>query len=99
MPSRTEVEARLRGYAQEYDREFPSMTHVESRIMARTAITPRSLESISPSRPSWARTGGLVRELAIACVVLLLVGALVVGVAKLRALPRNNVPSVTVQGH
>jgi photosystem II stability/assembly factor-like uncharacterized protein len=97
MASKSEVEARLRGYAREYDRDFPSTTRVEGRIMARIAITPRPLEPI-PTTPRRWRLAGLVRDVAIACVVLLLVGLLVVGVAKLRALPRNNVPSVTVPG-
>ena len=39
MASKSEVEARLRGYAREFDRDFPSTTRVEGRIMARIAIT------------------------------------------------------------
>ena len=98
MASRTDVEARLRGYAQEYDREFPSTARVEGRIMARIAITPRQQKAIPMTQRKWAVAGALVRELAIACVLLLFVGLLVVGVAKLRALPQHNAPGVNVPG-
>ena len=43
MPSTTELEARLRGYALRFDREFPPTASVERRIMARIAITPRAM--------------------------------------------------------
>ena len=98
MASRTEVEARLRGYAHEYDHEFPSTTRVESRIIARIAITPRALEPNATKQRTWAFATSLVRELAIACVVLLLVGLLVVGVSKLRAVQQHNVPTIGVPG-
>jgi len=77
MASKSEVEARVRGYAHEYDRDFPSTTRVEGRIMARIAITPRPLEPIPTTPRKWSLAGSLVRDVAIACVVLLLVGLLV----------------------
>jgi RNA polymerase sigma factor (sigma-70 family) len=92
MAALTDVEARLHEYAQQYDREFPDTTNIERRIMARIATTPR------PSRtPRRERAGVLVRELAMVCVLVLLVGALVVGVTKLRGLePRPGAPKVVV---
>jgi photosystem II stability/assembly factor-like uncharacterized protein len=94
MPALTDVETRLHEYAQQYDREFPETTNIERRIIARINITPRR------SRMSrMQRTGILVRELALACVLVLLVAALVVGVTKLRGLePRPSTPKVGVPG-
>lgn len=66
--------------------------------MARIAITPRELKPISTRRKRWRLAGSLVREVAIACILLLFVGLLVVGVAKLRALPRTNVHTQTAPG-
>lgn len=96
MASRADVEARLRGYAQEYDREFRHTADVERRIIARISITPRQLTRVPGQRPKWMTAGVLVRQLALVCILLLLVGALVVGVSKLRALgpqPTVGVPS------
>ncbi len=98
MASRADVETRLRGYAQEYDREFPSTTRVEGRIMARISITPRDLRAARVMRPRWSFAGVLVRQLAMVCVLLIAVGVLVLGVSKLRAVQRHNVPSVGVPG-
>ncbi len=72
----TELETRLRGYAGQYDRDFPSTTGVERRIMARIAITPAR-----PGRPAtrkweWGMAGGLVREVAIVSALLLLASLL-----------------------
>jgi photosystem II stability/assembly factor-like uncharacterized protein len=94
MASWSDVESRLHDYAQRYDREFPDTANIERRIMARIAITPRA--SRTPRRE---RAGVLVRELAMACVLVLLVAALVVGVTKLRGLePRPASPKVAVPG-
>ena len=87
----TELETRLRGYASQYDRDFPSTTGVERRIIARIAITP-----LRPARPAirrweWGTAGGLVRELAIVAAVLLLASVLVVGATKLRSLQTRTV--------
>src|SRR5258708_11179355 len=90
-----ELETRLRGYASQYDRDFPSTTGVERRIMARIAITP-----LRPARPAiwrweWGTAGGLVRELAMVAAVLLLARVLVVGAPKLRSLQtRTDTPPV-----
>lgn len=96
MATRADVESRLRSYVREYDQEFPSTTRVEGRIMARISITPRDIRAAAQARPRGRFAGALVRELALVCVLLLAVGALVVGVSKLRAIPRHNVPSVVV---
>src|SRR2546428_3947403 len=98
MASRADVESRLRGYAQEYDREFPSTTRVEGRIMARISIAPRVLGAARVMRPRWSLAGVLVRQLAMVCVLLIAVGVLVLGVSKLRAVQRHNVPSVGAPG-
>jgi len=92
MASRADVEARLRGYAKEYDREFPSTTRIEGRIMARIAITPRDLRRAPSMRPKWTVAGVLVRQLAIVCVLLIFAGLLVVSVTRLRAVQQQNVP-------
>ena len=95
MASWTDVEARLHEYAQQYDREFSDTTNIERRIMARIAITPRQSRT-----PRMKKAGFFVRELAMACVLVLLVAALVVGVTKLRALePRPGTPKVGVPGN
>jgi photosystem II stability/assembly factor-like uncharacterized protein len=97
METRTDIEARLRGYASEYDREFPATSGVERRIIARIALAPS--ESARASRQPWAwgvLAGGLVRELAIVAILVLLAGVLVIGAAKLRSLqPRSVAPQVT----
>jgi len=96
METRTDIEERLRGYAREYDREFPSTNGVERRIIARMSLAP-----VRPARiPGWrwpsAVAGGFVRELAIVAILLLLAGVLVVGATKLRSLPTRTVaPRVT----
>jgi len=92
MASRADVEARLRGYAKEYDREFPSTTRIEGRIMARIATTPRDLRRAPSMRPKWTVAGVLVRQLAIVCVLLIFAGLLVVSVTRLRAVQQQNVP-------
>ena len=92
MATRSDVEARLRGYAEEYDRQFPPTVQAESRIMARIAITPRDVAPASALRRKGVLAGVLVRQLALVCVLLIFVGLLVVGATKLRALPRPNVP-------
>src|SRR6266436_2130434 len=84
MTTTTEIEARLRGYAEQYDQEFPSTARAESRTRARIAITPRPLARVTEPRRKWALAGVLVRSLAIACLVLIAVGALAVGVTRLR---------------
>lgn len=96
METTTDLEARLRGYAREYDREFPATTGVERRIIARIALAPhRTVRSSSP-RWAWATAGGLVRELAIVAILVLLAGVLIVGANKLRSLqPRSVTPPVT----
>jgi photosystem II stability/assembly factor-like uncharacterized protein len=98
MASRADVETRLRGYAQEYDSEFPSTARVEGRIMARISITPRDLRAARVMRPRRSLAGVLVRQLAMVCVLLIGVGVLVLGVSKLRAVQRHNVPSVGAPG-
>src|SRR5260370_26365467 len=98
MPTTTEIEARLRGYAEQYDQEFPSTARAEGRTMARIAITPRPLARVTEPRRKWARAGVLVRSLAIACLVLIAVGALAVGVTRLRWAQRHNVPSIGAPG-
>jgi photosystem II stability/assembly factor-like uncharacterized protein len=92
----TNLEARLRGYARQYDRDFPSTTGVERRIMARIAITPSRSTDPSIRRWEWGTAGSLVRELAIVAAVLVLAGVLVVGATKLRSLQTHTVvPPVT----
>src|SRR5260370_30853732 len=98
MPTTTEIEARLRGYARQYDQEFPSTARAESRTMARIAITPRPLARVTEQWRKWGLAGVLVRSLAIACLVLIAVGALAVGVTRLRAAQRHNVPSIGAPG-
>src|SRR5260370_21681798 len=98
MPTTTEIEARLRGYAQQYAQEFPSTARAEGRTMARIAITPRPLGRVTEPRRKWALADVLVRSLAIACLVLIAVGALAVGVSKLRTAQRLNVPSINAPG-
>ena len=98
MASRADVETRLRGYAEEYDREFPSTARVEGRIMARISITPRDLRAARVARPRWSLAGALVRQFAMVCVLLIAVGVLVLGVSKLRAAQRHEVPSVGAPG-
>lgn len=96
METRTEIEVRLRDYARQYDRDFPSTTGVERRIMARIAITPSRPERASIRRWEWGAAGGLVREVAIVAALLLLAGVLVVGATKLRSLQTRTVtPLVT----
>jgi photosystem II stability/assembly factor-like uncharacterized protein len=96
METRTDLEARLRGYAREFDREFPPTTGVERRIIARIAIAPSRSARASRRPWAWGRAGGLVRELAIVAILLVLAGVLVVGATKLRALqPRTVTPPVT----
>jgi photosystem II stability/assembly factor-like uncharacterized protein len=96
METRTDIEERLRGYAREYDREFPPTNGVERRIIARISLAP-----VRPARtPGWrwpsAVAGGFVRELAIVAILLLLAGVLVVGATKLRSLQTRTVtPRVT----
>src|SRR5260370_38633389 len=94
MPTTTEIEARLRGYAQQYDQEFPSTARAESRTMARIAITPRPLARVTEPWRKWALAGVLVRSLAIACLALIPVGALAIGVTSLRSGPRHNVRGI-----
>ena len=98
MASRADVETRLRGYAEEYDREFPSTARLEGRIMARTSITPRDLRAARVARSRRSLAGVLVRQLAMVCVLLVAVGVLVLGVSKLRAVQRHDVPSVGAPG-
>jgi photosystem II stability/assembly factor-like uncharacterized protein len=82
----TQLEARLREYARQYDRDFPSTSGVERRIIARIAITPARRARASIRRWEWAAAGGLMREVAIVAALLLLAGVLVVGATKLRTL-------------
>jgi photosystem II stability/assembly factor-like uncharacterized protein len=91
METRTDIEARLRGYASEYDREFPSTTGVERRIVARIALAPSRSPRPSSQRWAWPWAGGLLRELAIVAILLLLAGVLVVGASRLRSLPTRTV--------
>jgi photosystem II stability/assembly factor-like uncharacterized protein len=98
MATTTEIEARLRGYARQYEQAFPSTARAESRTMARIAITPRPLPRVTEPRPKWALAGVLVRSLAIACLVLIGVGALALGVSKLRTAQRLNVPNIGAPG-
>jgi photosystem II stability/assembly factor-like uncharacterized protein len=96
METTTHLEARLREYARQYDREFPSTNGVERRIMARMAVAP-SRPPRTSRRWRWARAGGLVRELAIVAILVLLAGVLIVGATKLRSLQTQTVtPAVTV---
>src|SRR5260370_7116378 len=94
MPTTTEIGARLRGYARQYDQEFPSTARAESRTMARIAITPRPLARVTEPWRKWALAGVLVRSLAIACLVLIAVGALAIGLTTLRSPPRHNAPTI-----
>ncbi len=98
MATTTEIEVRLRGYARQYDQQFPSTARAESRTMARIAITPRPLARVTEPRRKWALAGVLVRSLAIACLVLIVVGALAIGVTRLRSAQRPNVPGIGVPG-
>src|SRR5260370_24564551 len=98
MPTTTEIEARLRGYARQYDQEFPSTARAEGRTMARIAITPRPLARVTEPRRKWARAGVLLRSLAIACLRLSAAGALDIGVTRLRSGPRHNAPSIGAPG-
>src|SRR5260370_1054817 len=59
MPTTTEIEARLRGYARQYDQEFPSTARAESRTMARIAITPRPLARVTEPWRKWGLAGVL----------------------------------------
>src|SRR5260370_18977602 len=98
MPTTTEIEARLRGYAEQYDQEFPSTARAESRTMARIAITPRPLARVTEPGRKWAPAIARVRSLAIAWLVLIAVGALAIGVSRLRSAQRHSVPSIGVPG-
>ncbi len=98
MPTTTEIEARLRGYARQYDQQFPSTARAESRTMARIAITPRPLARVTAPQRKWGLAGVLVRSLAIACLVLIAIGALAMGVTRLRAAQRQYVPSIGAPG-
>jgi photosystem II stability/assembly factor-like uncharacterized protein len=92
----TELEGRLRGYARQYDRDFPSTSGVERRIMARIAIAPSRPDRTITRRWEWGPAGGLMREVAIVAALLLLAGVLVVGASKLRSLQTRTVsPPVT----
>jgi photosystem II stability/assembly factor-like uncharacterized protein len=96
METRTGLEERLRSYAREYDREFPSTNGVERRIIARVSLAPARPARTSSWRWPSGVAGGLVRELAIVAILLLLAGVLVVGATKLRSLPTRTVtPPVT----
>lgn len=66
--------------------------------MARIAITPQQLRPIPTPRRKWTLAGALVRQVAMVCVLLIAVGVLVVGVSKLRAVQRHNVPSIGAPG-
>src|SRR5260370_15115854 len=98
MPTTTEIEARLRGYARQYEQEFPSAARAEGRTMARIAITPRPLARVTEPRRKWALAGVPGRSLAIACLVLIPVGALAIGVTRLRSAQRHDVPSIGAPG-
>jgi photosystem II stability/assembly factor-like uncharacterized protein len=96
METRTDLEERLRGYAREYDREFPPTSGVERRIIARIALAPSPSARASRRPWAWGTAGGLARELAIVTILVLLAGVLVVGAAKLRSLqPRSVTPQIT----
>lgn len=96
METRTDLEARLRGYARDYDREFPAVTGVERRIIARIALAPSRSARHSNRRWAWPAAGGVLRELAIVAVLVLLAGLLVIGATKLRSMqPRTITPPVT----
>jgi len=92
----TQLEARLREYARQYDREFPATTGVERRIMARIAIAPSRPDRKSIRRSEWGPAGGLMREVAIVAALLLLASVLVIGASKLRSLqPRSVTQPIT----
>jgi photosystem II stability/assembly factor-like uncharacterized protein len=96
METRTDLETRLREYARQYDRDFPSTTGVERRIRARMAVAP-SQPARTGRRWEWGAAGGLARELAIVAILVLLAGVLIVGATKLRSLQTRTVtPPVTV---
>jgi photosystem II stability/assembly factor-like uncharacterized protein len=96
METRTDLEARLREYARQYDRDFPSTIGVERRIRARMAVAP-SQPTRTSRRWEWGTAGGLAREVAIVGILVLLAGVLIVGATKLRSLQTQTVtPPVTV---
>lgn len=66
--------------------------------MARISITPLDLRAGPEMRPKRSFAGILVRQLALVCVLLIAVGALVVGVSRLRAAQQHNVPGVRAPG-
>jgi photosystem II stability/assembly factor-like uncharacterized protein len=96
METRADLEERLRGYAREYDREFPPTNGVERRVIARISLAPGRPSRTSSWRWPSGVAGGFVRELAIVAMLVLLAGVLVVGAIKLRSLPTRTVtPRVT----
>jgi len=75
MP-KEDLEARLRRYAQDFDDQIPSRPDFERRVISRASARP-----IPP-----ARRPPLIRDLALAGLVVLLVGSLGFGVMQLRSL-------------
>jgi photosystem II stability/assembly factor-like uncharacterized protein len=71
-----DLEKQLREYAGQYDREFATTAQMEQGIIARIATTPREARQAPTLR----------RELALAGLLLLFVGLLAVGIARVRAL-------------
>lgn len=96
METRTDLEERLRSYARDYDRGFPTTGGIERRIIARISLAPARPSRTSSWRWPSRAAGGFMRELAIVAILLLLAGVLVVGASKLRSLPARTVtPRVT----
>jgi photosystem II stability/assembly factor-like uncharacterized protein len=73
-----DLETRLRRYAQDFDDQVPTRPDFERRVMARA-----SAQLIPTTR---RRRPAMIRELALAALVVLLIGALGFGVVQLRAL-------------
>jgi len=76
MAQKPDLEARLRRAAEGYDTEVPPRPGLEGRILARATAT----EPVAPRRVP------LMRELAVAAGLLLIAGAVGVGVIQLRAI-------------
>lgn len=86
-----DLEKQLREYAVQYEREFETTAQMEQGIIARIATTPREARQAPTLR----------RDLALAAVLLLFVGLLAVGIARIRLqqpLPAHPSPTAPYPG-